>query len=109
MKASFRYALAVLVLAAGLAVAQAAPASPPDQRFAVTYAHVVDGSAGRYLVVRVKGPTKTVRIRVTLLKGQRVQRVALRLVRTNHRVRVSRLTIPSKITRVRVRIVGHVA
>jgi hypothetical protein len=109
MKLPFRYSIAVLALVVGLAAIPSAPASPPDHRFAVTYAHVVDGKRGPYLVVRVKGPAKTVRIAVSLLSGKRVLRVARRTVRTNHRVRVPRLSIPTTVTSVRIRILGHVA
>ena len=109
MKTRTGYLLAITSVALCLLASSVATASPPDRRFAVTYAHVVDGGSSRYLVVRVKGPAKRVRIRVILFKGKRVERVAFRWVRTNHRLRVPRLTIPVRITTVRIRIEGHVA
>jgi hypothetical protein len=104
-----RYLLAIASLVLCLVMGSVATASPPDRRFAVTYAHVVNGTAGRYLVVRVKGPAKRVRIRVTLFRQKRVERVARRWVRANVRLRVPRLSIPTRITTVRIRIEGHVA
>jgi hypothetical protein len=108
MKFQSRVHLALALVAIALAAAAASPAAPPDSRFAVTYAHIVEGPAARYLVVRVKGPTKSIRIRVTLLRRTHVSRIAVRTIRTNRRVRVPRLSISRKITTVRVRIVGHV-
>ena len=96
------------LIAVALVAVSASPAAPPDRRFAVTYARIVEGSAARHLVVRVKGPTKSIRIRVTLLRRTHVSRIAVRTIRTNRRVLVPRLSISAKITTVRVRIVGHV-
>jgi len=108
MKSQSRVLLSLALIAISLAAVTASPAAPPDRRFAVTYAHVVEGPAARYLVVRVKAPTKSVRVRVTLLRRARVSRVAVRTIQANKRVRVPRLSISAKITTVRVRIVGHV-
>jgi hypothetical protein len=110
MKFQSRVLLAFALVAVALAAVVASPAAPPDRRFAVTYARLVEGTPGRHLVVRVKGPrtTKSVRVRVTLLRHTRVIRVVVRAIPTNKRVKVPRLSIPAKITTVRVRIVGHV-
>jgi stringent starvation protein B len=102
---------AVVVLAAFLVIAGPASGAPPDARFRVIYARVVDSSTGPHLVVRVKAParTRTVRVRVAFLNSRRlVLRIAIRTVRTNRRVVVPGLKFPARATSVRVRIVGHV-
>jgi hypothetical protein len=110
MKPQLRFLVALAAVALGLGAVSAAPASPPDSRFRVTYARIAQGNAGPYLIVRVKGPTRTVRIRVTQLdRRHRVLRVAIRTIRTNRRVRVPRLAIAHLTSIVRVRIVGHIA
>ena len=108
MNTRTRYLLALTSLVLFLVASSVATASPPDRRFAVTYARVVPSSSGPHLVVRVKGPAKKVRIRITMLRSNHVLRVASRWVATNHRVRVPRLTIPVQITNLRIRVLGHV-
>ena len=108
MKTRTGYLLALTSLVLCLVATAVATASPPDRRFAVTYARVVPTSSGPRLVVRVKGPARKVRIRIAMLRSNHVLRVASRWVATNHRVRVPRLTIPVRTTNVRIRVLGHI-
>jgi hypothetical protein len=58
---------------------------------------------GRYLIVRVNGKTKTVRIRITLITKNGVTRVT-RTIRTNRQVQVPNLRISRAVRTVKVSI-----
>lgn len=100
---------AVAAAAALPAQAVASRQSPPDTRFKVILARVVTSQSKQRLLIRVKGPTKTVKIRVTLERAPgRVIRAVVRTVRTNRRLLVPRLVIPRTTRQLHVRILGHV-
>ncbi len=100
-------ATAAALIAASTALA--ARQSPPDTRFKVVLARVVTSQSKHRLLIRVKGPAKTVKIRVTLERAPgRVIRAVVRTVRTNRRVLVPRLVIPRTARGLHVRILGHV-
>jgi hypothetical protein len=69
----------------------------------VTYKVASARIMGRYLVVRVNGASKTVRIRITLVKKGKVTRV-VRTIKTNRRVQVPNLRITRAIRSVKVSI-----
>jgi hypothetical protein len=70
-------------------------------------AKVVKIGQGRYLVVRVNGPAKTAKLKITLISksnGKVQSRVITRFVATNHAVRVGGLKLAPSIRSVRVAI-----
>jgi hypothetical protein len=109
---NFSRLLAIAAATAALALpaeALASAQSPPDSRFKVVLARVVTSQSKHRLLIRVKGPAKTVKIRVTLERGPgRVIRAVVRTVRTNRRLLVPRLVIPRSTRQLHVRILGHV-
>jgi hypothetical protein len=101
--------IAAAAAAIAASTALAAQQSPPDTRFKVVLARVVTSQSKQRLLIRVKGPTKSVKIRVTLERRPgRVIRAVVRTVRTNRRLLVPRLVIPRTVHRLHVRILGHV-
>jgi hypothetical protein len=102
-------ALVAAIAAIAASTAVAAQQSPPDTRFKVVLARIVTSQSKHRLLIRVKGPAKTVKVRVTLERAPgRVIRAVVRTVRTNRRVLVPRLVIPPTTRRLHVRILGHV-
>ena len=70
-------------------------------------AQVVKIGQGRYLIVRVNGPAKTAKLKITLISkshGKVTSRVITRNVATNHQVRVGSLEAAPSIRSVRVAI-----
>lgn len=107
LRTTLTIAIAAVLLATSTAFA--AQQSPPDTRFKVVLARVVTAQSEHRLLIRVKGPTRTVKIRVTLDRAPgRVIRAVVRTVRTNRRVLVPRLVIPPTARQLHVRILGHV-
>lgn len=104
-------ATAPVVTAAPVAVATPVPtaktATPAAAAKTMTLAsaRVVKVGQGRYLVVRVNGPAKVAKLRITLVSkvhGKTTHRVITRYVRTNHPVRVGNLKLAPSIRSVRV-------
>lgn len=70
-------------------------------------ARLVSSKQGRYLVVRVNAPTRTVKIRISLIqKGHRTVKAVVRTVRANRAVRVPNLRIPKSVRAVNVRVLA---
>jgi hypothetical protein len=101
-------ALAAALLA-GSSLASAARLAPPDTRFKLVLARVVTRSGERRLLVRVNGPTRTVKVRVVLARSNGKILVGVtRAIRTNRRLLVPRLAIPRRAREIHVKILGHV-
>jgi hypothetical protein len=95
--------------AAGIQAQAAAPAAvkAPKATKAASVASVRVRAigAGRYVVVRVNGSAKQVRIRLTLRNAQgKTLKVVFRTVKTNRSVRVPNLKLTPSIRSVRVAI-----
>ncbi len=104
-------AAAPVVTAAPVAVATPVPtaktAKPATATKTMTLAsaRVVKVKKARYLVVRVNGAAKMVRLHITLVSkvhGKTTHRVITRFVRTNHAVRVGHLKLAPSVRSVRV-------
>jgi len=103
---------APVTVAAPVAVATPAPTAqtaPAAKTVTMTLAtaRVVKVGTGRYLVVRVNGPAKTAKLKITLVSkvhGKVTNRVVTRFVATNHQVRVGNLKLAPSIRSVRVAI-----
>ncbi len=86
--------------------ARTAPAAAAKTMTLAT-ARVVKIKSNRYLVVRVNGPAKTAKLKITLISkvhGKVTSRVVTRFVATNHQVRVGSLKLAPSIRSVRVAI-----
>jgi hypothetical protein len=71
----------------------------PKASYTIRSAKVV----GRYLIVRINGTTRTVRIRITLISKNKITRV-FRTIRTNRQVQVPHLRISRAVRTVKVAI-----
>lgn len=86
--------------------AKTAPAAAA-KTMTLASAQVVKIGQGRYLVVRVNGPAKTAKLKITLISkshGKVTSRVVTRYVATNKQVRVGSLKLAPSIRSVRVAI-----
>ena len=86
--------------------AKTAPAAAAKTMTLAT-AQVVKIGQNRYLMVRVNGPAKTAKLKITLISkshGKVTSRVITRYVATNHQVRVGSLKLAPSIRSVRVAI-----
>jgi hypothetical protein len=103
---------APVVTAAPVAVSTPVPAartapSAGAKTMTLATARVVKINSNRYLVVRVNGPAKTAKLKITLISkahGKVTSRVVTRVVATNHQVRVANLKLAPSIRSVRVAI-----
>jgi hypothetical protein len=103
---------APVVTAAPVAVSTPVPTartapSAAAKTMTLATARVVKINSNRYLVVRVNGPAKTVKLKITLISkshGKVTSRVVTRFVATNHQVRVGNLKLAPSIRSVRVAI-----
>ena len=97
---------APVAVSAPVPTAKTAPAAAATT-MTLASAQVVKIGQGRYLIVRVNGPAKTAKLKITLISkshGKVTSRVITRYVATNHQVRVGSLKLAPSIRSVRVAI-----
>ncbi len=103
-------ATAPVVTAAPVAVSTPVPTAKTAptgaaKTMSLATARVVKVGTGRYLMVRVNGPAKSAKLKITLISkinGKVTSRVVTRFVATNHQVRVGNLKLAPSIRSVRV-------
>ena len=103
-------ATAPVVTAAPVAVSTPVPTARTAptgaaKTMSLATARVVKVGTGRYLMVRVNGPAKSAKLKITLISkinGKVTSRVVTRFVATNHQVRVGNLKLAPSIRSVRV-------
>jgi hypothetical protein len=103
-------ATAPVVTAAPVAVSTPVPTAKTAptgaaKTMSLATARVVKVGTGRYLIVRVNGPAKSAKLKITLISkvnGKVTSRVVTRFVATNHPVRVGNLKLAPSIRSVRV-------
>jgi hypothetical protein len=103
-------ATAPVVTAAPVAVSTPVPTARTAptgaaKTMSLATARVVKIGTGRYLMVRVNGPAKSAKLKITLISkvhGKVTSHVVTRFVATNHQVRVGNLKLAPSIRSVRV-------